>query len=127
MLSYRIDRVDGFVELLGTQGAHPAAFRHLFEAIFADPDYHRGFGFYRDRRGVEPMTIETLRANMADLAAMPGLTASRWAFVVTDPTNYGMTRMAAILGDGSSLELAIFESPEPAKAWLAERTELAGP
>lgn len=124
MLSYRIDRVRHFVEILGVQQSDPEEFGRLLTAILADPAYRPGLGFYRDRRGMTPMTTATLQANLADLAAMPGLTATRWAYVVTDPVNYGMARMAAMLGDGSSLELQIFDAPEPAFEWLAERDQL---
>ncbi|MCC7134072.1 MAG: hypothetical protein IT352_15550 [Gemmatimonadales bacterium] len=123
MLQYRIDQARRFVEVVGVQTPDPEEFARLFAAILADPDYRPGYGFYRDRRGMVPMKRGTLQANLAVVAALPGLTGSRWAYVVSDPANYGMARMAAILGDGSALELQIFETPEAALAWLAERPQ----
>lgn len=123
MLQYRIDQARRIVEVVGVQTSDPEEFLRLFTAILADPDYRPGFGFYRDRRGMVPIKRGTLQANLAVVAAIPGLTGSRWAYVVSDPANYGMARMAAILGDGSALELHIFDTPEAALAWLAERPQ----
>ncbi len=123
MLHYRLDPTRRFVEVLGVQTSDPEELARLFAAIVVDPGFQPGFGFYRDRRGMEPMKRGTLQANLATLAATPGLTGTRWAYVVSDPANFGMARMAAMLGDGSALELQIFDTPEAAIDWLSERPQ----
>lgn len=125
MLSYRIDPVAGIVYIEGDQAGTREEFSAVLGAVRADPTYRPGFGFLRDRRGMAPMETSLVHSDVASLLAFFGPDAGRWAFVITDPANYGMARMTELLVGVSPSQVAIFDNLEDAERWLTPRPAAA--
>jgi hypothetical protein len=120
MLSYQIDRMEGVVFIVGPDPTTPAELAAFLDALVRDPSFHVGDAFLRDRRGLRAPTADLLHGVMATMASVPEIRRSRFAIVVDagDQANYGMMRMAQILGSGTPLEIAIFSEETDARRWL---------
>jgi hypothetical protein len=120
MLSYQIDRTEGIVFIVGPDPTTPAELATFLEALVHDPGFHVGDAFLRDRRGLPAPTADMVHAVMATMAAVPELRRSRFAIIVAadDPANFGMMRMAQILGSGMPLEIELFSDEAEARKWL---------
>jgi hypothetical protein len=120
VLPYQIDRIDGVVSIVGPDPATPVELEEFLEALVRDPLFHVGDGFLRDRRGLPAPSADLVHGVMATMASVPELRRSRFAIVVPagDQANFGMMRMAQILGSGLPLEIEIFTEESDARRWL---------
>jgi len=116
-LRYAIDAELCIVELLGPDGPSPKEVEQVLKAVVADSAFRPGCGFLRDRRGFQMQPVGLVHGLSRVIRELPEIQESRWAVVVSDQGNYGMTRMLQILADLT--ELRIFEDPDLAKRWLA--------
>jgi hypothetical protein len=123
MLSYRIDSNTGIVEILGQPLPSPQEVKALAAAVAADAAYRPGFGFLRDRRGMEPFPIDAVPRTADLLTALPVTRGSRLAFVTgAAPASYGTMRMLQelIAARGAAVTVGVFAEEVAARRWLAE-------
>lgn len=120
--SYRIDTANGIVYLTWAATNEFTDWVTLINDAMADPAFEIGFNFLSDRRAEaasEPPSTEDIKRFASFLAK----DAARFghckiATVVSDPTTYGMVRMASVLAEQTCVELAVFTDYELALNWL---------
>jgi hypothetical protein len=121
MVSYQIDVAAGVVELRDVPIEDADQVRQLFERILADPSYRPGYGFFRNRASIPPLSTPSIRTVAEALAGVPALRGTRWAIVATDPANFGTMRMLEVFTGEHGMELKVFTEEKEARQWLAER------
>ena len=126
-ITYRIDAEQRLVEvrISGTFTMDEVLDR--IEEIFRDPDFRRGFSFLSDHTGLtEFLTPAQARELVSFLERSADQVAgTKWAVVTTHPASYGMFRMVSVLVEKIPMSLAIFRSPDEARAWLLAAPEAA--
>jgi hypothetical protein len=115
-MSYRIDESAGIVELHGPDGLRPEEVEAALRQVLEDPRYHPALGFLRDRRGFRMPPTGFVRGLAWTIRHTAGLIGSRFAFVVSDPGNYGMVRMLSMMSDVA--DIRAFTDPAEAREWL---------
>jgi hypothetical protein len=89
-------------------------------AALADPCFRTGAALLIDERGstVSP-TAEAKRTRVEWIASLRPLIGSRVALLTTtDPSRYGVARMASVFFETAGLDAAVFTEGEAAAGWL---------
>jgi len=105
--------------------------RKFLDAVLADPDFERGYGFLGDRRkaGGDP-DMAYVRAFAREVAGRARLLAPcRWAVAAPTSESFRMVRLWGILTLPCGVEAAPFMTPAEGIRWLVagapERRALA--
>jgi hypothetical protein len=122
--TYRIDKESRTVRLEG-EPPDIEEWKKTLSAVFADPDFEKGFSFLSDRRfSDKARSSDFLKAALAFLQSHEDkMGRCKWATVVSTTVAYGMGRMVQILSENMNIEVEVFTDIDKARLWLAaERT-----
>lgn len=118
---------DGLVRLETTDAWTIDEWKTAAEAFIADPGFRPGMGIVNDRRQARAPTTQEVKAVVAFAQARSsGIGKARWAAVAADSANYGMSRMAQFLLEGTSVTLGVFRDPDDAETWVREGQDAIG-
>jgi hypothetical protein len=119
-LRYCLDASRQIITITGDY-AEPGEWRVLLDAIAADPDLARGYGFLRDlRASANPVSPESVVGIIAVVRQFWDALGARRAAIVTRPGIDLPAAVAHALAEDEHLPLRAFNSYEDALAWLAE-------
>jgi hypothetical protein len=102
------------------QNLAPADLVQFYASVFSSEEYHPGFNFLIDRRGVpQPPAAESIRLVVAYLREHADLTgACRMAVVTDENVPRSVWRGAEMLVDHyTSVALRVFDDMEAAELW----------
>lgn len=121
-VTYSIEPGERIVYLTTTGESSFAEWEAAMSAALADPAYQKGFNFLSDRRTQAnvPDTDFTRGAVAFFKAHSSGLDGCRWAVVSGRDAVYGMSRMFAMLSEGTCVRVEAFRDYEDARRWLLE-------
>jgi hypothetical protein len=112
--------MDGATLTLVLEGAH--AFSDItvaLRAAFSDANFRHGVALLIDeRRSTVNGSADEKRAQIAWIASRQPNIVLVALLTATDPSRYGMARMASVFFDMEGLEAQVFTKPEDAKRWL---------
>jgi hypothetical protein len=118
-VSYEVDAPRRIVKMRYEHEADLAELVAALSAIFSHPGYQPGFGFLFDRRAVPASSSGYIRAALSWVQLhKEKVTGCRWAVVVADLANYGMSRMGQTLGEDLPVEFEVFRDMDEATRWL---------
>jgi len=116
-LAYTIDSAHSVVLLRGWGALTDAEVLAYFRALESDPRFEPHFSGLNDYRGV--VRDRLTPQGLIELArASPFGERSRRAFLVSEPSIYGMIRMYQLVGRGLRGETAVFRDIDAALEWL---------
>jgi hypothetical protein len=117
-LSYRIDRVQGIVTILGDY-EQAGGWRVLLEEVACDPDYARGFSFIRDlRASAHPVSAEAVIGIIAVVREFWSTLGVKRAAIVTRPGMDDAAVIAHALAQDERIPLRAFTSYDDAAMWV---------
>jgi hypothetical protein len=119
-LSYTVDPAERLVEVTGTGEAQAPEWIALFDRVLADPGFEAGMDFLIDRSRITSIptreTVDRVVRYYAEHARQLG--RCRVASVTRDDAAYGMTRMASVFAEQTTVTLEVFRDRESAYRWL---------
>ena len=122
-MEYCIDVARGVVTVVSHANPTLEEWCAALKAVFADPQFQRGFGFLSDRRAVpEPASIAWVRGAARFVSEHPDVfRGARWAALVDTPVGYGMTRVGqAYVRYQVGMVVEAFNDRQQAIEWLCE-------
>ena len=118
-VTYHLDQRERLVYLTVAGDASYNEWEASMLAILADPSYRPGFGFLIDRRDATAPASDYIRRVIAFNRAHRGeLSRGRRAVVVGSVADFGMGRMAEILGEDLPFPMRVFTNFDEALRWL---------
>jgi hypothetical protein len=121
-VTYSIEPGERIVYLTVTGESSLAEWEAAMSAALADPAYQKGFNFLSDRRAQTnvPDTGFTKGAIAFFQAHSSEFDGCRLAAVSDRDAVYGMSRMFAMLSEGTCVRVEAFRDYEDARRWLRE-------
>jgi len=116
--AFAIDPNSRLVTYSAPACSKPDEFRAFLDSVLCHPGHRAGFAFLGDHAAVADPGTPFVRAAAQELKHRSvALGRCRWAVVAPTPVCFGMTRMWAILTDGSGVEIQPFPSAGAAREW----------
>lgn len=111
-------------EVVGRGDAVARDFTRITEELIAHNGYFTGIGFLHDYRDVNVanLTVSDVQSIALMVASYHEILGNgKWAILVTNDLEYGMTRMwFAFVEESVDLEIRIFRDESEARSWLAD-------
>ncbi|HEY7634325.1 MAG TPA: hypothetical protein VH763_02165 [Gemmatimonadales bacterium] len=118
--TFELDPKARLVRIAGSGDPQYPEWIALFDQVLASPGFQPGTDFLIDRRGMDSIpsnqTVEEMIDYYADHREQLG--HCRLASVTTNSAVYGMTRMAEVFAERTTVTVRVFRDMESAYRWL---------
>ena len=121
LLTFEIDPMAQLVSIRGSGPAQAPEGIELFDRVLASDLHQPGYNFLIDRRKITSVpsreTVDRITDYYQSHAEQLG--RCRLASVTVDDSVYGMTRMASVFAERTTVEIGVFRDFDEARRWLA--------
>jgi hypothetical protein len=121
ILSFEIDSTARLVSVQGSGPAQAPEWIGLFDRVLASDRHQPGYNFLIDRREITSIPSKRTVDRMIDYYGSHSeqLGRCRIASVTLSEPAYGMTRMASVFAERTTVEVGVFRDFDEALRWLA--------
>jgi hypothetical protein len=124
LLSFEINPAARLVSVCGSGPAQAPEWIELFDRVLASDLHQPGYNFLIDRREITSVpsreTVDRIIGYYQSHAQQFG--RCRIASVTLSDPAYGMTRMASVFAERTTVKVGVFRDFAEARRWLASRS-----